>query len=176
MSLPFAEWLPRQRWYAGRSRELSAAEPARVVPLRDDIELMLVDASYIDGSSERYQVIVRWDVAPPDEYNTVATIGSRLGSHRVRRALRPAGGTVPGPTVAARTPRSRSDWLEVLRRTHAAERADGPREWDGFGSRPSSSVVAPQRDRFIRFRWIVDLGAAQPVASLTRLIDSNLSQ
>jgi maltokinase len=76
MSLPLAEWLPRQRWYAGRSRELSAAEPARVVPLRDDIELMLVDASYIDGSSERYQVIVRWDVAPPDEYNTVATIGS----------------------------------------------------------------------------------------------------
>src|SRR5512144_2143360 len=40
-----------------------------------------------------------------------------------------------------------SDWLGVLRRTHAAERADGPREWDGFGSRPSSSVVAPQRDR-----------------------------
>ena len=76
MSLPLAEWLPRQRWYAGRSRELSAAEPARVVPLRDDIELMLVDASYIGGSSERYQVIVRWDVAPPDEYNTVATIGS----------------------------------------------------------------------------------------------------
>src|SRR5512135_2008397 len=69
-----------------------------------------------------------------------------------------------------------SDWLAVLRRTHAAERADGPREWDGFGSRPSSSVVAPQRDRFLRFRWIVDLGAAQPVASLTRLIDSNLSQ
>ena len=62
-----------------------------------------------------------------------------------------------------------SDRLRVLRRTHAAERADGPREWDGFGSRPSSSVVAPQRDRFIRFRWIVDLGAAQPVASLTRL-------
>ena len=75
MSLPFAEWLPRQRWYAGRSRELSSAEPTRVVPLRDDIELMLVGAWYTDGSSERYQVIVRWDVAPPDEYNTVATIG-----------------------------------------------------------------------------------------------------
>ena len=74
MNLPFDEWIVQQRWYAGRSRKLSSAEPAVVVSLREDLDLVLLDVTYGDGSSERYQVIVRWDTGPIEEYSHVATI------------------------------------------------------------------------------------------------------
>lgn len=76
MNLPFGDWLPQQRWYAGRSRELISATPDVVAPLRDDLDLVLLTADYADGKSERYQILVRWDAAPIDEYNAVAKIGS----------------------------------------------------------------------------------------------------
>jgi maltokinase len=76
MTLPFDEWLPTQRWYAGKSRTLATATQASSVALRDGLDLVLVDAAYTDGSAETYQVIVAWNDGPIAEYSAVAKIGN----------------------------------------------------------------------------------------------------
>jgi maltokinase len=76
MTLPYADWLPHQRWYAGRNRTLESVTPAAVTRLRDDLDHVLLDARYADGGSERYQLFVGWDQNPVDEFQVVATIGA----------------------------------------------------------------------------------------------------
>ncbi|MBM2621415.1 maltokinase [Actinoplanes sp. LDG1-06] len=105
MTLPFAEWLPQQRWYAGRSRTLASVKEASSTTLDDNLDLVLIDVSYTDGSSERYQVIVAWGSGPMVEYSEVATIGAdgdRIGydalydtaAARKLLSLIAAGGTI----------------------------------------------------------------------------------
>lgn len=58
----WAEWLPRQRWFAGRDRTLTSVLPGAELPLRDGVGITLLDVSYDDGSTERYQVLAPSDV------------------------------------------------------------------------------------------------------------------
>lgn len=85
-ALAWAEWLPQQRWYAGRSRTWDAARVHRVVRLPDGLELTLLDVEYTDGSSDRYQIVVQWDSELLSEYHAIATIGS-VGDHTGYDAL-----------------------------------------------------------------------------------------
>jgi len=76
MTLPFVDWLPQQRWYAGRSRTLVSAEPVLVTPLADDLDQVTLAARYADGELEHYQVFVGWDPDPADEFANLAVIGA----------------------------------------------------------------------------------------------------
>ncbi|GAA2383882.1 maltokinase N-terminal cap-like domain-containing protein [Dactylosporangium salmoneum] len=75
-SLPYTEWLPHQRWYAGRTRELTGVEPAVVTHLPDNLDHVLLDAHYADGGSERYQLVVGWDLDVAAELSAAALIGA----------------------------------------------------------------------------------------------------
>ncbi len=71
VKLPFDTWLPAQRWYSGRGRQILQAEPIQTVSLAADLDLALLDVRFTDGPSEQYQVLVRWDAGSED-----ARIGS----------------------------------------------------------------------------------------------------
>ena len=64
MKPDWLHWLPRQRWYSGRDWVLSAVQPRTVLPLRDGLDLTLLDITYTNGSAECYQVVLPPDAEP----------------------------------------------------------------------------------------------------------------
>jgi len=56
MTLPFAEWLPQQRWYAGRTRTLSSVKQASSTALDDD--LVALGAAVLVRGVDEHQVEV----------------------------------------------------------------------------------------------------------------------
>ncbi len=104
VNLPWSEWLPTQRWYAGRSRTLASARTAEVVSLRPQLDLVLVDVAYTDGSAERYQVVVQWDSSSPPAGATIGN-GAFDGMHdpssaQFLLALIDSGATIGGVTFS----------------------------------------------------------------------------
>ncbi|VEG58468.1 trehalose biosynthesis protein [Mycolicibacterium aurum] len=86
MTLAFSEWITNRRWYAGRSRQLASARPAVVTPLGDDLEHVLLDVTYTDGFTERYQVLVRWSDDSVPGFPDAAVIGTESGPGGTRFA------------------------------------------------------------------------------------------
>ena len=79
MTLPFGDWLQHRRWYAGRARDLASVDAAEVTPLRADLDVVLLDVTYTDGTAERYQVMIRWGTEPTGDGGDVARIGADGG-------------------------------------------------------------------------------------------------
>lgn len=52
------EWLPRQRWFAGKGRPLLDVRVAQVQELSATVRHTVVEVSYASGDTERYQVPV----------------------------------------------------------------------------------------------------------------------
>ncbi len=71
-----AAWLPRQRWFAGKGREITAVRVAQPVPLRDGepaAEFVVLAVSYADGGpDERYQVLIGRRASLPPELEHIA--------------------------------------------------------------------------------------------------------
>jgi maltokinase len=77
--LPFADWLPLQRWYAGRGRTIAEVEQTSATALADDLDHMLLRVHFTDGGTHVYQVVVGWNRSPADEFVGVARIGEANG-------------------------------------------------------------------------------------------------
>jgi maltokinase len=68
------EWLPRQRWFAGKGRELHSVVVHSTTPLTDIVRHVIVDVRYETGSPELYQVPVTqlWELDSDRGYARIA--------------------------------------------------------------------------------------------------------
>lgn len=81
MGALLADWLPGQRWYAGRNRQLSGVRTVATTGLAADLELVLFDVGYLDGADERYQLLVLWTEDARADYPAGGVIGVADGRH-----------------------------------------------------------------------------------------------
>ncbi len=86
------DWLPGQRWFAGKAREIAAVHPrllARFGPEQSSVELWLAEVAYADGASETYQVplgvLDRPDVGLA--HAQVGEVGANGSVHHIYDAL-----------------------------------------------------------------------------------------
>jgi maltokinase len=78
----FEHWLPGQRWYAGKSRPVESIRPGMLGSFGQrptEVQIWLIDVSYVDGGQETYQVPLRVN-ADSDDALDHARLGQLTGA------------------------------------------------------------------------------------------------
>jgi maltokinase len=77
------EWLPRQRWFGGKGREIADVSELSSVALHDvdpEVHHVLVQVDYADGGSEAYQLLLARTKSAVEQRLEYAVIGEHEGS------------------------------------------------------------------------------------------------
>jgi maltokinase len=86
LPLLLADWIPRQRWFAGKGREIAELRIADAHPLTETVHHVVVEVAYADRSGEeleRYQVPVTElaEADPGRAYARIAVEGEDAGPY-----------------------------------------------------------------------------------------------
>jgi len=84
-----AAWLPQQRWFGGKGRDIESFELHALDHLGDATTIWVVDVGYVDSTTETYQVPLVLHEHPVDslEHVLLGTIGEDGGTRWVYDAL-----------------------------------------------------------------------------------------
>jgi maltokinase len=77
------EWLPRQRWFGAKGREISTVATSASVLLQDTepiVRHVVVTVSYTDGGHDDYQLLLGWTKATLEQRLEHAVIGDDDGA------------------------------------------------------------------------------------------------
>ncbi len=77
------QWLPRQRWFGGKGRDISGVEELSSTVLHDaepEVRHSLVHVSFADGGAEDYQLLLARTPGPVEQRLEYAVLGEHEGA------------------------------------------------------------------------------------------------
>ena len=90
LSRALTEWLPRQRWFAGKGRLIRSIGLEKTAELAEELSALIIIVTYGSESAERYQLFIgsRQDSSPPENATIGFVDGRRLYDALADRELR----------------------------------------------------------------------------------------
>jgi len=143
-----AEFLPTQRWFAGKGRAVAEVRVESSVPLRTalpSLTAVVAAVAYADGGVERYHVPVGHDRGPE-----AGQLVDRAPDAVIHQTTGPGGGPFYD---AARDERLGGVWLDLLSRAAPVEELGFHRlpEWTGTVAGPGRLLGAEQSNSSLVF-------------------------